>query len=398
MVDEVIKAQASLTVNGLNLVANAPTLILKDTSVVPTYSVGWYSDATGTTVINSANEGSTIYLVLKTTSIADGNIFTYSLDGINVEDLETGELNGTLVINNNIAFVKLILAKDELTENDETLTAVVKRDNTLIGNSIIVINDTSKTPTFAIGWYGDENGVITSQTINELENAYLVVKTTNIENGTLLNYNIVADGVNNSKLNLPISGTIEINNGIGYVKLTHTEDLLVGETGNVSATISYKGVNLDPSVVLNLEDPFKRITINSAKWWNARSGGTIITQTDYSASLHIDINSADLGSKFEIYIDNWTKWPNASGSHGLTFNIADHTYRTETYDRTDQMGFVSKAMIVRFSEAITTPHKLIYNIYLTHSDVKNGAKETATIVIVNEGNVIATAPLTLISY
>lgn len=148
MVNEVIKAKASVIVGGIYLASTAPTFTLNDSSVVPTYNVGWYSDAAGTVPIISINEGNTLYLVLKTTSIYNGNQFTYSLTGtgLTAADFSTGELTGTMTVNNNIASIQFVLNRDFSTEGVEDITATVKRGSVTVGTALLTINDTDVTP------------------------------------------------------------------------------------------------------------------------------------------------------------------------------------------------------------------------------------------------------------
>ena len=155
----------TLTLTGKGL---SKAVTINDTSLTPTYNVGWYSNSTGTTAITNANEGSTAYLVVKTTNVANGTVLPVTLSGtgVNASDFSTGAMTGNITINNNIGYLTYTLANDLTTEGAETITATVKSGSTTVGTNTLVINDTSKTPvstgiaTFTVGTSPDSGAGI----------------------------------------------------------------------------------------------------------------------------------------------------------------------------------------------------------------------------------------------
>lgn len=118
-----------------------------NTSNVPTYTVGWYSDASGVNPISATNEGSSVYLVLKTTAVVDGTNFSVGLSGTNITigDVASGTLVGSITINSNIGYLNLSFVNDLTTEGIETIRGSVSYNSTVVAYNDLAINDTSTT-------------------------------------------------------------------------------------------------------------------------------------------------------------------------------------------------------------------------------------------------------------
>ena len=147
----------TLTLNGKSI---SKTVTINDTSGTAAYDVGWYSDANGVNVISSTNEGTTTYLVIKTTNVANGTVFNYTISGSGVtSDDIGGALSGNITINNNIGSVTYTTKADRLTEGDESLTVTIKHGTTTVGTANLTINDTSVSTTYQIGVYESTTSV-----------------------------------------------------------------------------------------------------------------------------------------------------------------------------------------------------------------------------------------------
>lgn len=113
--------------------------VIADTSTapLPTYTLS------GPT---SVDEGEQFNISLATTNVADGTNLTYTITGITSDDLSSGQLTGTMIVNSNSSIVSITPTEDNLTEGAETL--IFSLDNG--GDSIeITVNDTSTTPVFS---------------------------------------------------------------------------------------------------------------------------------------------------------------------------------------------------------------------------------------------------------
>lgn len=126
-------------------------LTINDTSVFPTFAVGWYSNSAGTVPISSVNEGATAYLVARTTNVTDntGLGIQFSGTGIALADMSGGAATSTLssAINivNNIGYLAVPIIADTSTEGNETLITTVLYFGTQVVSLNLTINDTSIT-------------------------------------------------------------------------------------------------------------------------------------------------------------------------------------------------------------------------------------------------------------
>lgn len=134
-----------LTLNALNV---SKSVIINDTSMMPTYVAGWYGNSTGTTgVLSSVDEGQHAYLVVKTTNVPNGTVLNVTLTGgINVADLAEVSLSTTITVTNNIAYRLYNTKIDETTEGNEIVNASVYLDSNLVATANLTINDTSTAP------------------------------------------------------------------------------------------------------------------------------------------------------------------------------------------------------------------------------------------------------------
>jgi len=125
-------------------VGSATSLIIKDTSTAPTYSL--YSPS-------SSKEGSVINTTLYTGGANSGTTLYWSLSGNGVDesDLDSGGLLGSGVVNLNMLTFSISFSRDQKTEGDELMQVRFFSDaarTIQAGNtSEIVIKDTSTTLT-----------------------------------------------------------------------------------------------------------------------------------------------------------------------------------------------------------------------------------------------------------
>lgn len=122
------------------------TLIVRDTSRTnePTYEAGWYNSSSGTTAITQINEGSTAWLIVKTTGIPNGTVLkTRLVSTAGSDDFAEGSYDRYITINNNIGRISYAVIKDVLTEGDETVTMMIYHDTFSVARVDLLIKDTS---------------------------------------------------------------------------------------------------------------------------------------------------------------------------------------------------------------------------------------------------------------
>jgi V8-like Glu-specific endopeptidase len=118
--------------------------------VTPTYNL--VSQAT------TVNEGGTAVFTLSTTNVAALSILTYTLSGVQADDIVSGRLTGTVEVGaDGKATISIPIKKDLTTEGDETLRVIVES-----AAAIITVKDTSRVLDYPAGdkYVGDViNGI-----------------------------------------------------------------------------------------------------------------------------------------------------------------------------------------------------------------------------------------------
>lgn len=93
--------------------------------------------------MSAVNEGSSVTFTLSTTNVANGTSLSYTISGISSNDVTTGSLTGSFVVNSGLATTTITMSADQLTEGAETATLTL---NNGAASNFVVVNDTSTTP------------------------------------------------------------------------------------------------------------------------------------------------------------------------------------------------------------------------------------------------------------
>ncbi len=244
------------------------TTIINDTSR-PEYEYSLVANTGSTTPITeidiptyvltsnkaSVSEGEAFEITLTTTKLDSGTVIPYTITGISLVDVTLSSLKGNFTINDaGLAALTVTTNADFITETDETFTITL--DNLNVSKDVI-INDTSRAPTYELGWYSDNTGTNALASTNEGDALFLVIKTQNVNNGTVVNVNLSGAGVTpgdfvRNSLTFPIT----INNGIGFADLTTVADVLTEGNEVITATGNVSGNNI-VSATITLVDTSK---------------------------------------------------------------------------------------------------------------------------------------------
>lgn len=246
-----VKATASTTIVDTSRPAYEYILVPSnpsDTAIaeidVPTYTI--------TANKTSLNEGETVVFTLTTTKLDTGTTVPYTISGVSVSDISLSSLTGNFITDAaGKATLTLSLIEDVLTEGTETLTISINGQS---ATRSVTINDTSAQPIYNIGWYSDTAGNNAITQINEGSTAYAVIKTQFVPNGTVVNITMSGTGITSGDFTSnTLSGTITINNNIGYTSWTPTSDNSTEGTEVVTVTAKI-GNNTLSSKVLSIID------------------------------------------------------------------------------------------------------------------------------------------------
>lgn len=162
-----------------------------DTSQQIRFEAYFSSDENGTRTIQSADEGQTAYLQLRTAGLlTDRTLFLlYDDSTVNNNDIN-GVRPTSVVVSNNRATVPYTFKNDFVTEGNETLIVNLCTTQNIASRLLrttLQINDTSKTPTLMSFFTNSSSSNEVIANINEGQILFLKVKTTNMPDGSVVN-------------------------------------------------------------------------------------------------------------------------------------------------------------------------------------------------------------------
>lgn len=256
-----VKASASATINDTSRPAYEYMLVGSNPSTteiteidIPTYALA--SNKT------SVNEGETIIFTLSTTMLDTGTIIPFTITGITVADITADSLTGNFVIDaTGKASLTIVTIADYVTEVN--MNMVVTLDNLGISQSV-TLNDTSRTPSYDFGWYSDNTGTNAINTTNEGDVLFLVIKTQNVNNGTVINISLTGSGVTTGDfVKNALTFPMTVNNNIAFVDLTTVADAITEGNEIVTATGVVGGKGVGSASVTIIDTSQKPIIPNS---------------------------------------------------------------------------------------------------------------------------------------
>lgn len=214
------------------------SISITDTSKTKAYTTRWSASATGTGTISSANEGDTVYFVITTENVPQGTVLNLGYFGVNAADL-VDVIPPSITIYNNLAIIPITIAADYTTEGAETLRITVSDGTVAVSNASLTINDTSKTPTYAIRYSTNSSGTDTIISANEGDTVYAIVETTNVINGSILQ--VGYSGVQSADFLEAPGSTVTINGNIGTIRFIIKEDFTTESVETLTLTVSVAG-------------------------------------------------------------------------------------------------------------------------------------------------------------
>ncbi len=238
----------------LGTVRASATTTIVDTSYPMTYNTRWSTNANGSGTITEVNEGNDAYFIVSSDNVPDGTVLSVMLssgpsaNGITGDDIVNYQYKQNVTIYNNFASLKVSIAADQVTENREEFYGMLLDSNgSNLSHAWLAINDTSKTPapTYDVGWYSTSAGTTRITTINEGSTAWLIVKTTNVNDnmglgvtftGAAANFNDITGSITNN-----MTSTINIVNNIGRLSVTFNADAALEGTEVLNVQISSFG-------------------------------------------------------------------------------------------------------------------------------------------------------------
>ena len=184
----------------------------------------------------TSTDGNTYRLGVEESASGPDTIFSI----IKVNDTAV-DLNGNFYAGyNNKSIIELAIAEDTTTEGAEELTLNI--NGTSVTSNPITINDTSLDPTYSL--------IASPTTVNEGATFNVDLTTTNIPNGTPIQYTITGTGITaNDFTSGSISGSFIVVNNTSNISFTLAEDLSTEGTETITLALNNGGDSVDVTII-----------------------------------------------------------------------------------------------------------------------------------------------------
>lgn len=253
-----------------------------------TYSLGASS--------SNVNEGSTITFTLTTTGLPNNTAVPYVITGIQAADVigGNGAINGNFVINNSGVGTKTFtLIADNKTEGAEVMRVSLKNQPNVFATA--TVNDTSVGATYAVRFSGSSNGAGTITSVDEGVQFYIVVTTTGVADGTVLNLKYDDSVAIGADFSTTLPTTITINSNQGIVGLTPALDQLTENIESFVVNVCTT-TNINSMVArntLSINDTSKSPTF-TAKFADNSAGTGSISNINEGSTVYFHIATTNI--------------------------------------------------------------------------------------------------------
>lgn len=277
---------------------------INDTSLSPSVTMRWSGNSNGVGgTSTSVNEGSSIYLVLTGVNMPVNTVCTldYSLGNSPNTDY-TANRPTSVTFDTNVKIIPFTVVADRITEGNKTMA--VGLTSTYITTPIvasITIVDTSIAPTYNLYFSGVNTGSGTITSINEGSTAYLVVSTTNVDPGTVLQLTYTGDvDANDFTAVRPTTATIDAQ-GKAIIPYALVADSLTEGTQTFGVVLSDSGNQLQTTSITVIDtsiDPAYAIKFTVA----SDGSGANVTTRNEGGSIYLSLfaSSTAPGTVFNI--------------------------------------------------------------------------------------------------
>ena len=281
------------TTNNINSRIARSVLTVNDSSRSPSGNLTFASNSSGTAEISQTNEGTTVYLFVNTTNVANGEFIDLAYAGSATAQDFSNALPTRVTINNNQAIVTLNVSADVKTEGDETFVVRALYNGRQITEKTLIIKDTSVNPSYNLKFSTNSSGTDTITRANEGQSVYLYIETSNVADGTVLNA-VYTGTVSPSDdfVNYPRSLTVVGNRASGVIiikadQLSEGEENVIVEIKNGTQTIG--------TAMLYINDTSASPSA-SIRFSTVASGSNTITQTNEGSTVFAIIETTNVNN------------------------------------------------------------------------------------------------------
>ena len=291
-------------ISSISATDRLPLLITSQQQLADAGVLALIQQSGGSYLLNSAhtfieysrtmNEGQSNGMLVQTTGVASGTVLNYSISGITSDRLTNGSLTGTTTVGSNgQALIALDIKANNRTDGPSTATVTIGNN---LATASVQINDTSLTPTGSPLYSFTEF----SSRMNEGQSNGMLVQTTGVPVGTVLNYSIsgitwdrLTNGLITGTTTVDGNGQARINLDIKANNRTDGPTTAVITIGNnlATASVSIFDTSLTPVATNPLVQTTNTISIIPGNTINSSAANDLIngtTTTDtvlYSGSI-----------------------------------------------------------------------------------------------------------------
>lgn len=230
-------------VGTLNSQAEVSSSFLDATAFVGPTLVASSSAAT----VTETAPGNVVTFNVAAANVPNGSLITYALSGTAATAGDTSTpLTGTVVVNNGVASLPVTLLADTTTEGNEAITATFSFPGAASVASTVTVTDTSVgvAPTLAVN--AAPNPVTETAPNNVVTFA---LATTNIPNGSVVNYTLTGAAATAADTSTPLTGTVTVTGGVASLPVTLLADNATEGNEALTATFSFAGATNAVSTV-----------------------------------------------------------------------------------------------------------------------------------------------------
>jgi hypothetical protein len=202
------------------LVATSDEITISDTSRNPTYSI--VGDK------SNINEGETVTFTVSTTDVPNNTTLYWTTTGaVSAADFSDNTLSGSVLITgtsaNGTGTITRTLTRDRLTEGFESFILNLKIGSTSGGTVAtsggVIVTDTSLSPTYTLS--------VDKNSTTESSNIIITLRTTGVDNNTLVPYVIYGDGIDTTDFLdiIQLTGNFNVTSNISRLILDINPDV-----------------------------------------------------------------------------------------------------------------------------------------------------------------------------
>lgn len=272
------------------IVSTSDEITISDTSRNPTYSI--VNDK------SAVNEGDTITYTVTTTDVPDNTTLYWTTTGaVLAADFTDNTLTGTVLITGGSGTITRTLARDRLTEGFESFFLNLKigsiTGGTVATSGGVVITDTSLSPTYNLS--------LSKNVTNENSNIIITLRTTDVDDNTLVPYVIYGNGIDPTDfINIiQLTGNFNVRSNVASLILDINPDTVT--EGTEAAILELTGAGRTEKIGFTIQDTSTAPPSGIVKFYISSSAPSINEGSYLTFNVSATGIDTDLTVPYELF-------------------------------------------------------------------------------------------------